>query len=86
VPTLVGSNPAGVPRNRIVITNPGGGDTVVSNEVWRGPSASGPWTRIATGVAVNGTYDDYSAAIGVASYYFVRAIGTSDTQRDSAVL
>lgn len=87
VPTIVGSTPAGIPRNRLVITNPAGGDTVTSNEVWRSATGdAGTFTRIATGVAPSGTYDDYSAPIGVASYYFVRALGTSNTLRDSAIL
>lgn len=87
VPTVVPSTPAGTPKVRLVITNPGGGDTVTSNEVWRSPTnAAGSYVRIATGVAVNGTYDDHAVGVGVPYWYIVRAIGTSDTIRDSAVV
>jgi hypothetical protein len=87
VPTVVGSTPAGRPLNRLVITNPGGGDTVVRNEVWRSlTGVAGSYVRIASTVALNGTYDDYAVGAGVSYWYFVRAIGTSDTIRDSAVV
>jgi hypothetical protein len=86
IPTIVVTTPLAPPHARIVITNPGGGDTVVSNEVWRSTTGvAGSFTRVATGVALNGTYDDFAVSQGGTYYYFVRAIGTSDTIRDSAV-
>lgn len=86
-PTVVGSTPAGRPLARLVITNPAGGDTFSSNQVWRSlTGAAGSYVLIASGLATGATYDDYTVGAGISYWYIVRAVGTSDTYTDSAVI
>jgi hypothetical protein len=74
--------------NRVTITNPAPGvgePTVVSNDLYRRQTGGG-WVRIATGVAPNGTYDDYAVGSVVTYEYFARAIGDNGTYTDSTVV
>jgi hypothetical protein len=85
-PTAVGSTPAGPPRARLVITNPGGGDTFASNSILRSSDGGATYAVIATGVASGATFDDFAVGAGKTYSYKVRAYGTGDTFTDSAVI
>ncbi|MFC4768746.1 hypothetical protein [Effusibacillus consociatus] len=70
----------------IAITNPtptGAQPTVSGNDVYRRKVGDTAWTRIKTGVANNGTYNDYAVASGVTYEYYVRAQGSNTTYTDS---
>jgi hypothetical protein len=85
-PTAVGSTPAGPPRARLVITNPGGGDAFASNSILRSSDGGATYAVIATGVASGATFDDFAVGAGRTYSYKVRAYGTGDTFTDSAVI
>jgi len=82
-PTLVATPQPTLGLIRIVITNPapgGGQPAIADNDVYRRPTADpAAAIRIATGVANNGTYDDWQAMSGVAYEYQVLANGTNGT-------
>lgn len=85
VPTLVatGNTPTGAIG--VVITNPGLGAAEANNDLFRrlvGDTGNG--IRVAAGVAVDGTFNDYTVASGKAYEYKVRAFGTNGTQIDGA--
>jgi len=68
----------------VVITNPGTGTTETGNDIYRrlvGDSDDG--TRVAIGVAVDGTFTDWKVESGVAYQYLVRTFGDNGTQADS---
>jgi hypothetical protein len=71
----------------LAITNPppsGTQPTVAYNDLYRRKVGETNWTRIATNIPTNGTYDDYAVASGQAYEYKVTAIGSNDTATDSA--
>ena len=84
-PTLV--NTSGTPTGAVTvtITNPGAGATEVSNDVYRRVGDdSTTEIRIATGVAVDGAYIDYTVASGVTYKYLARCFADNGTYADSA--
>ena len=87
-PTLVATAQPALGVIRIVITNPapsGGQPAIADNDVYRrrtGDAASA--IRIATGVANNGTYDDWQAVAGVAYEYQILANGVNGTSTAGA--
>jgi len=80
-PTLVATPQPTLGVIRVVITNPapgGGQPAVTTNDVYR-RTVGAPLTalRVGTGVANNGTYDDWQAVAGVAYEYQVLSNGTN---------
>lgn len=57
---------------------------VQTNDLYRRKQGDAVWTRIKTGITVNGSYDDYAVASGVTYEYMVRAFGDNGTTADSA--
>lgn len=57
---------------------------VQTNDLYRRKQGDTVWTRIKTGITVNGSYDDYAVASGVTYEYMVRAFGDNGTTADSA--
>lgn len=70
---------------RITIDNPAGGATVVSNEVYRRVGTE-PYIRRATGVAVDGAWDDWAVTGGVTYDYKVRALGDNGTWTEGSTV
>ena len=69
----------------LTITNPGTGATEEDNDVYRRVSGdTGPGIRIATGVAVDGTYVDWIVASGVTYEYKIVAFATNGSQAQGA--
>lgn len=85
-PTLAIVNDAANGRNVITITNPAGGapPAASSNALYRKRSSDSTWTRIATGLAVNAVYSDYTPRSGYAYDYKVRTTSTTGSTADSA--
>jgi hypothetical protein len=84
--TLTGDSASG--KISVTITNPtpaAGEPTVTSNDLYRRKSGETAWTRIATGIPVNGSYNDYAVASGVTYEYKVTAYGDNTTMADSVV-
>lgn len=84
-PTLVVT--AGSPTGAIgvSITNPGTGATEESNDIYRRVvGSSGDGIRVATGVAVDGSFTDWAVASGVAYEYRAKAFGDNGTTAFSA--
>jgi hypothetical protein len=72
----------------IQITNPAPVDPqppVAYNDLYRKKKNETVWTRIATNIPNNGTYDDYTPASGELYDYFVRAWGNTGSYADSSV-
>lgn len=72
---------------RIVVTNPepeGTEPNVSVNSIYCRKAGESNWTRIATGIPANGSYDDYAVASGQEYEYKVRAHGDNKTTTDSA--
>lgn len=72
---------------RVTITNPaptGDEPEVMHNDIYRREPGQG-WVRIATGIAPDGTYDDYAVGSGVVYEYRARAVGANGTYTDSDV-
>lgn len=72
----------------LAITNPtptGGQPTIAYNDVYRRNTGTTSWTRIATNIANNGTYNDYAVASGQSYDYKVTAVGNNQTSADSSV-
>jgi hypothetical protein len=72
----------------IVITNPapsGGQPAFSYNTVYRKPHADTAYTRIATGIAEDASFTDYTPASGVQYDYKVRSVGDTTGYADSAV-
>lgn len=70
----------------INITNPtptGGRPTIVYNDIYRKKTGEVNYIRIATGIANNGNYIDYTPASGQLYDYKIRAIGSNNTSSDS---
>lgn len=86
VPTVTAT-----PQNgfiRLAVTNPtpsGSQPTVAYNDIYRREAGDSTWTRIATGLPNNGTYDDYAVASGKQYQYKVTAVGNNGTSSDSDV-
>ena len=57
---------------------------VNTNDLYRRKQGETAWTRIATGIPVNGSYSDYAVASGQAYEYMARALGDNGTTADSA--
>lgn len=56
---------------------------VSSNYLYRRISGETAWTRIAMGIAENGSYNDYAVASGTTYEYKARAVGSNETTTDS---
>jgi hypothetical protein len=85
-PTLTATPQSGYIH--LAINNPtpiGSQPTVAYNDIYRRESGTSTWTRIATNVPNNGTYDDYAVASGKQYDYKVTAVGNNGTSSDSAV-
>jgi hypothetical protein len=70
----------------LTITNPtpGAGQPAVSyNDIYRKKSTETDYIRIATSVAEDGAWTDYTLASGVEYDYIIRAIGTDGSYADS---
>jgi len=69
----------------VVITNPGAGATESYNDVYRRVAAvGGDGIRVATNVAVDGTFIDWLVGSGVAYEYLARCYADTGTTADSA--
>lgn len=72
----------------IAITNPtpvGAQPAITGNDLYRRTTGTTAYIRIATGLANNGTYNDYAAASGISYDYYVQANGNNNTSANSAV-
>ncbi|MEJ8546633.1 hypothetical protein [Brevibacillus borstelensis] len=70
----------------VAIKNPAPSGTepnVKSNDLFRREVGQTEWTRIATGIPVNGKFDDYTVASGTPYEYMARAQGTNGTIKDT---
>jgi hypothetical protein len=79
-PTMTATFNTATASVAVVITNPAGGTAVSYNDVYRN-DGSGE-IRIATSVAANGTFTDWTPAAGVNIYRIV-AVGTNGTSTSS---
>lgn len=73
----------------LTITNPtpqGSEPNVTYNSVYRRKQGETTWQRIATNIAENGSFNDYTPASGQVYEYYVRAHGENSTTSDSAVV
>ncbi|GMA52073.1 hypothetical protein GCM10025857_34300 [Alicyclobacillus contaminans] len=73
-------------RIALAITNPApvdGEPQVVYNDIYRRPTGTTSWQRIATNVPASGTYDDYAVASGQSYDYKVTAVGANGATADS---
>lgn len=73
----------------IAITNPapaGAQPTISYQDVYRRVTGTTSYIRIVTGIANNGSYNDYATASGVSYDYYVQANGTNATSANSAVV
>jgi len=73
---------------RLTVTNPtptGGQPAIAGNDLYRRKQGETTWTRIKTGIANNGIYDDYAVASGVTYEYYVQANGDNNTSANSTI-
>lgn len=85
-PTAIASVIGSPPRVRLVVTNPGGGDTFASNSILRSDDGGVTYNVIASGLGAGVTYDDHTVGAGKTYSYKVRAYGAASTFTDSAVI
>lgn len=84
-PTIALSEQSGFIRVTITNPAPGAGEEATDhNDVYRRIQGASSWTRIATSVAANGTYDDYAVASGVTYEYKVVAVTANGGTGESA--
>ncbi|MGF9909413.1 DNRLRE domain-containing protein [Brevibacillus porteri] len=82
--TVIESDSAGKITVRINNPAPTGTEPNVSkNDLYRRIVGQTEWTRIATGIANSGSYDDYAAASGTVYEYMARAYGDNGTVTDT---
>lgn len=83
--TLNPSGPGAYIQVAVANTAPSGSEPTVSyNDVWRRNTGTVEWTRVATQVPQNGTFDDYAVASGQSYDYRATAYGNNGTSTNSA--
>lgn len=88
IPLLTVTSDADNGRNVVTWDNPtpsGTEPAILSNDLFRRKVGEADWVRIATGLAVDGVYHDYSPAGGETYEYRLRALGDNGTHTDSGV-
>lgn len=83
-PTLVNSSNTPAGAITVTVTNPGTGSAEDYNDIYRreGDDATTE-IRVATGVAVDGAFIDYTPRSGVAYKYLAKVFGTNGSTADS---